>query len=299
MYLVDEAAGTMNADQLEVGDVICTKSSTVEVESVKRPRGEGRVVRVNDTYDLNPGARLLVLRGPGADAFRERLEEKAELARRERAEELARAEAKAARETAVTREVAPGRADAARAPRTAGRPVSEAQARFLRVLHAEAEAAGAELKLDADAILERAAQQPDPRAAMSGWLDVLKRRKDDAVAARAAAPAREDRPAPMADVPAGRYALEVDGELKFYRVKEAKNGRKYVSAVAGGPGAFRYFNVSVDTARRVRELIAEDPEAALVRFGHEVGACGVCASPLTDPESRARGIGPVCAGKER
>lgn len=298
---LDQAGATMLADRLEPGDVICTPSSTLEVETVTRPRGEGRVVRVNGTYDFKPGTPLMVLRGPGADAFRARLEEKADLARRERAEEVARAEAKAARETAVAREVAPGRADAPRRTSASGRPITERQEAFLRRFVPEVMAAGATVKLDADGILADARASADPRGTLSRYLDVLAERKREAEAAGAAKPAPKEAAAsayqPMADVPAGRFAIELDGALKFYRVKEAKNGRKYVSAVSGGPGAFRYFNVSADTARRVRELIAVDAEAALVRFGHEVGACGVCGSPLTDPESRARGIGPVCATK--
>ena len=39
--------------------------------------------------------------------------------------------------------------------------------------------------------------------------------------------------------------------------------------------------------------IAADDEA-LARYGRETGTCGVCHRTLTDPESVALGIGPVC-----
>ena len=47
----------------------------------------------------------------------------------------------------------------------------------------------------------------------------------------------------------------------------------------------------------VFDAIAADPQAASVRYGREIGACGVCGRTLTDEDSRARGIGPICADK--
>jgi hypothetical protein len=45
------------------------------------------------------------------------------------------------------------------------------------------------------------------------------------------------------------------------------------------------------------ERIAADFDAALRLYGTELGICGACASPLTNDESRAQGIGPICASK--
>jgi hypothetical protein len=47
------------------------------------------------------------------------------------------------------------------------------------------------------------------------------------------------------------------------------------------------------------ERIAADFKAALLLYGTELGICGACASPLTNDESRAKGIGPICASKGR
>ena len=51
------------------------------------------------------------------------------------------------------------------------------------------------------------------------------------------------------------------------------------------------------TPSQQTEIIAAaaDPDGAMTRFGLETGHCGICNRELTDPKSRARGIGPVCA----
>lgn len=41
----------------------------------------------------------------------------------------------------------------------------------------------------------------------------------------------------------------------------------------------------------------EDPVAVMAKYGLATGTCGVCGRRLEDPESVARGIGPVCFEK--
>ena len=41
--------------------------------------------------------------------------------------------------------------------------------------------------------------------------------------------------------------------------------------------------------------VAADPAAAATAHGHEFGNCSCCGRELTNPESVARGIGPICA----
>lgn len=53
--------------------------------------------------------------------------------------------------------------------------------------------------------------------------------------------------------------------------------------------------LSVDTQIDVLRKIAKNPAKAAARFGHEFGHCAICGRGLTNDESRARGIGPVCA----
>jgi hypothetical protein len=120
-----------------------------------------------------------------------------------------------------------------------------------------------------------------------------------------AAPAPTAEPAPElpgADVvPAGSYALDGTDDAKnatvFYEVDRPTKGRwaghVFVSLVVGGQANrnMRRDQVPGILAR----IVAAGPQQAMARFGHELGQCGVCHRHLTDDDSRARGIGPVCA----
>lgn len=106
-------------------------------------------------------------------------------------------------------------------------------------------------------------------------------------------------PAITVDVPAGRYALDKgNGVVKFYRVDRPIEGRwkgyTFVKRQAGDDE----FNVA---DRREREAIlreiGKDIAGASKLYGTTLGVCGVCGRTLTDPDSRANGIGPVCAAK--
>lgn len=100
------------------------------------------------------------------------------------------------------------------------------------------------------------------------------------------------------DVPAGRYAIEVEGKLAFFKVDvpgpdSRWHGWVFVKQVAGDE------QYPVKGARRATVLagIAADPREAMLRYGREIGSCGHCGRTLTDEASREAGIGPVCAGK--
>ena len=131
-----------------------------------------------------------------------------------------------------------------------------------------------------------------------------------------ATPRSEPTPAPAAPsapvdgldltaVPAGRYAVEVDGVYKFFRIDGPTEGKwagwRFVKIQASDelhrlgsqrPGS-AYQGKMVDALREV----AADPRAASVAYGRELGRCGVCGRTLTDADSIAAGIGPVCAGR--
>lgn len=134
--------------------------------------------------------------------------------------------------------------------------------------------------------------------------------------------ARNDEHYDMAKVPAGRYALlwatyhepKENGrvvnadiatgytthEWKFFEVQDGKGrwaGVQFVKRLIGAPGDYQKANVNRDDARRIAERIAKDPQKAMTDYGLQSGVCGRCSSPLTDPESLARGIGPVCIQK--
>jgi hypothetical protein len=106
-------------------------------------------------------------------------------------------------------------------------------------------------------------------------------------------------PQANAEVPDGRYCITFDGKVRFFIVDTGKNGRwagfQFVSEQAGDekyPVRGRGRKDDVLAAIR-REGVKE----ASLRYGHELGHCGVCGRTLTDESSRAAGIGPVCAGK--
>lgn len=99
------------------------------------------------------------------------------------------------------------------------------------------------------------------------------------------------------NVPAGRYAIPgADGQLRFYKIDRPEDGRwagwVFVKVQAGDD----LWPVKDKSERsKILSEIGKDARAASIAYGREIGACGVCGRTLTDAESRANGIGPVCA----
>jgi hypothetical protein len=110
-----------------------------------------------------------------------------------------------------------------------------------------------------------------------------------------------------------KYAVEVDGVLRFYRVKSGTKNPdvRFVNRLIGHPGSWASCKVSqaehdkvltailndayTDTdpdTQIVRELVG--PEAAAVRYSRKFKRCSCCDAPLSDPVSRAMALGPVC-----
>ncbi|MGR7025682.1 DUF6011 domain-containing protein [Geodermatophilus sp. URMC 62] len=96
-----------------------------------------------------------------------------------------------------------------------------------------------------------------------------------------------DTPPPYTRLPAGYYAVELDGWLRFFRVKPS---RHILAQRAGELHA-----LATAEQARVASVIAQDIPGALAAYGREIGRCGRCGSELTNAESRARGLGPDCA----
>ncbi len=99
-------------------------------------------------------------------------------------------------------------------------------------------------------------------------------------------------------VPQGYFAVEVEGVLRFYRVKEGKGrweGRVFVNRYSSD--YFARIGRSEEAAARV--AIAADLKSAAERFAREIGTCYACNRQLTDAVSRARGIGPDCYKRGR
>lgn len=97
------------------------------------------------------------------------------------------------------------------------------------------------------------------------------------------------------DVADGRYAVEENGSLKFFKVK---NGRRPGFVFLDVQASDEWYPVrNVSRIHSILLLIAKDEEAAMIRYGHALGVCGRCGRTLTDEASRAAGIGPICAAK--
>ena len=115
--------------------------------------------------------------------------------------------------------------------------------------------------------------------------------------AAAAAERRANAAATLRGVPAGRYAVDVDGKLGFFRVDQPTEGRWAGYTFVKQMASDMEYPVRGDRKDLVLSAIANAPQAASIRYGREIGACGVCGRTLTDEGSRARGIGPICADK--
>lgn len=100
---------------------------------------------------------------------------------------------------------------------------------------------------------------------------------------------------PRPDVPSGRYAVNgEDGHTKFYRV-------------ANKDGHYTLYVYASTTQHKIQgwnaakvilgKIEADGIQESLIRFGLESKVCGKCGTPLTDPESLAAGIGPICGGR--
>lgn len=94
-------------------------------------------------------------------------------------------------------------------------------------------------------------------------------------------------------VPLSNYALEVDGEIKFYRVAQWK-GTTYLRQLIGHPGDWQKIKLSYPVANAIMARLAADPLAAAQAYGEHYTVCAVCNSPLSDPLSMERKIGPIC-----
>jgi hypothetical protein len=100
----------------------------------------------------------------------------------------------------------------------------------------------------------------------------------------------------FADVPDGYYAVMTnDDVLAFYRVSTWKSGDRRVQVQASD--ALHLVRGHKSTDAILAKVRLATPIAAGKRYATELGNCYRCGRTLTDDESRARGIGPVCVNK--
>ncbi len=99
-------------------------------------------------------------------------------------------------------------------------------------------------------------------------------------------------------VPDSKYALyDGDGKIIFFEVRTGKGKwahMQFVDRLIGHPGDWQKIPVKGAAKRDVLLDLDMNPQAAARRYGKHFTVCGVCGSPLSDPESMAAGIGPIC-----
>jgi len=131
---------------------------------------------------------------------------------------------------------------------------------------------------------------PGREGTASAWITKMIDKVKELKAAAKATPST-----PAAEVADGRYAVEEDGVLKFFKVTNGKRPGFVFLDVQASDEWHSIRNLA--RIRKVLAIIAQDAKAAMIRYGHELGQCGRCGRTLTDEASRAAGIGPICIDK--
>jgi hypothetical protein len=107
----------------------------------------------------------------------------------------------------------------------------------------------------------------------------------------------------FADIPEGKYALHgyaADSDtptIKFYEVSRPDKGQWAGATFVNELASDDRYPRKGQVGKRILAEIQQDIAGAFALYGQEIGVCGVCGRTLTDEESRARGIGPVCFKK--
>ena len=73
------------------------------------------------------------------------------------------------------------------------------------------------------------------------------------------------------------------------------DGGEYLGKIAGGKFQKVYACQPAVAAQVI--AVAADPKQAAIAYGKEYGQCACCGRELSNPESVALGIGPICAGR--
>lgn len=98
------------------------------------------------------------------------------------------------------------------------------------------------------------------------------------------------------DVADSKYALVTDDKIIFYEVRTGTKGRwegvQFLDRLVGAPGDWQRYPVKGAAKTAIMAKLDKD---AAIRFSKHFTVCAVCSSPLSDPESLAAGLGPICA----
>jgi hypothetical protein len=98
---------------------------------------------------------------------------------------------------------------------------------------------------------------------------------------------------PQANALAAGYYLLGETVYKVVKAKHSENLYAKRLDVVDGKGTWEY---QPGALRVLKDAVTLTVEAA-ASLGAHLGVCVICGATLTDPESVARGIGPVCAAR--
>lgn len=98
------------------------------------------------------------------------------------------------------------------------------------------------------------------------------------------------------DVPPGSYALwnKANERWHFFTVNRPDHGKWLGWTFLKEHIGENRNAIRGQSFQLIMNHIRSDPERAMRNYGVESGVCGKCGKELTDPDSIADGIGPVC-----
>lgn len=149
-----------------------------------------------------------------------------------------------------------------------------------------------------------AAQQPHPMfSRTASQVRADERKAQTMTQPQTRRPSYAEADAAVNALPVGRFALPrtvADGSgnmVNFFKVFETRNGKRIVMLIARGGMDYDEQRLSVVHQIAAARHIAEDVTSARQLYGQRTGTCGDCGRALSNEESLAYGIGPVCRNK--
>lgn len=96
-----------------------------------------------------------------------------------------------------------------------------------------------------------------------------------------------------------RFALDMpDGHLHFFMASLPQKGKWQGAIFLNEQASDDFYRVrGWEREAFILKAMLDDVFSLVVRYGLELETCGICGKTLTDEESRARGIGPICIRK--
>lgn len=93
-----------------------------------------------------------------------------------------------------------------------------------------------------------------------------------------------------------KFAPEVSANPgALYVIEDTQGFEEYLGKIVGN--VFSPARACTPEHKQAILAAAADPLEAILAFGRATGKCSICGRPLTDPESIANSVGPVCRAK--